>query len=372
MPFVRLKFGVHQRARVHQASEDRSGAGVVDQGWIAVRRKGEWDKIDSRQGPFLEHGSQYHGFEVLRVIQKFGNLVLGLGKETIARSGRAILKQLEEEAAEAVGDVAIAVPLEGGQPVSARPHYHVGAGIDSRPGKLLHSGRHFASRLHGIRICRVKVQGHDDDVVLAAGTFDQSLHLDDVLVRGKGLGTIRTGAHPDAVEPDGLPNARNVPTSTSHSNIWYHLGLAHFLRGDFLQAERCYRTCLEFSKNPDMESATRHWLYMSLRRQGKEEEAKRELTPITDGMDIIENHGYHQLLLMYKGLRRAEDLIEKSLVGDGIASATVAYGAANWFFYNGDRDRAREIFLQIVSGEQWSAFGHIAAEADLARMTSSR
>ena len=31
----------------------------------------------------------------------------------------------------------------------------------------------------------------------------------------------------DQVEPDGLPNAAGIPTSTLHFNIWYHLGLAH-------------------------------------------------------------------------------------------------------------------------------------------------
>ena len=35
---------------------------------------------------------------------------------------------------------------------------------------------------------------------------------------------------------------------------------------------------------------------------------------------------------------------------------------------NGNRLRAREIFEKVVSGPQWSAFGYIAAEADLRRM----
>jgi hypothetical protein len=41
---------------------------------------------------------------------------------------------------------------------------------------------------------------------------------------------------PDEVEPDGLPNAAGIPTSTLHSNIWYHLGLARYLQGDFAAA----------------------------------------------------------------------------------------------------------------------------------------
>ena len=45
-------------------------------------------------------------------------------------------------------------------------------------------------------------------------------------------------ARPDEVEPDGQPNARGVPTSTLNSNIWYHLGLAHYLEGDFRNAAR--------------------------------------------------------------------------------------------------------------------------------------
>ena len=38
---------------------------------------------------------------------------------------------------------------------------------------------------------------------------------------------------PDEVEPDGAPNKAGIPRSTLQSNIWYHLGLAQYLRGDF-------------------------------------------------------------------------------------------------------------------------------------------
>ena len=38
---------------------------------------------------------------------------------------------------------------------------------------------------------------------------------------------------PDEIEPDGAPNKAGIPRSTLQSNIWYHLGLAHYLRGRF-------------------------------------------------------------------------------------------------------------------------------------------
>ncbi len=171
----------------------------------------------------------------------------------------------------------------------------------------------------------------------------------------------------DRVEADGLPNARNVPTSTSHSNIWYHLGLAHYLRGDFESAHTAYENCMRFSTNPDMLSATSHWLIMTLRRLGQERRANMLLIPIQPQMDIIENHSYHRLLMMYKGVEDPESLLAESEMSGGVDFATLGYGVGNWYLTQGQRQRAKEIFERVVASDVWSAFGYIAAEAELAR-----
>ena len=169
----------------------------------------------------------------------------------------------------------------------------------------------------------------------------------------------------DEVEPDGQPNALNIPTSTLQFNIWYHLGLAHYLKGDFASALDAYDQCMNVSSNPDAQAATSHWKYMTLRRLGRDSEAAVVLEPIDAEMEIIENDAYHQLLLMYKG-----DVSADSVLGpeaDAVQSATVAYGVGNWYYYNGNEARAMEIFRDILAGQGWAAFGYIAAEAELAR-----
>lgn len=173
---------------------------------------------------------------------------------------------------------------------------------------------------------------------------------------------------PDAVEPDGQPNARGIPTSTLQFNIWYHFGLTHYLRGDLVQALTGYRECLDVSGNPDALVATSHWLYMTLRRMGSTVAAARVLERITPDMDVIENHAYHRLLLMYKGEMSADALLAEAAGSDGVQNATIAYGVGNWWLSNGDTTRALDLFRRIVAGPQWAAFGHIAAEADLARL----
>lgn len=175
--------------------------------------------------------------------------------------------------------------------------------------------------------------------------------------------------HPDEVEPDGLPNAQNVPTSTLQSNIWYHLGLAYYLRGDFSRATNAYREALAVSANPDMLVATTHWAYMTQRRLGNTDAAAQLLAPIHAGMDIIENGTYHRLLLLYKGELPPDSLLPGAESGDAVQDATVGYGVGNWHLYNGRRDRAMQIFRDVVesSADQWPAFGYIAAEAEISR-----
>jgi len=178
----------------------------------------------------------------------------------------------------------------------------------------------------------------------------------------------RVANRPDEVEPDGQPNAQNIPTSTLKTNIYYHLGLAHYLKGEFEKAADAYRLCMEHSKNADMQVATAHWQYMTLRRLGREAEAARVLEPITADMSVIENGSYHRLLMMYKGASTPDALLAASKA-EALDAVTIGYGVANWHLYNGRRAEAERILKAIVEENartQWAGFGYIAAEAELA------
>lgn len=170
---------------------------------------------------------------------------------------------------------------------------------------------------------------------------------------------------PDVIEADGMPNRLNIPTSTSHTNIYYHLGLARYLTGDFAAARDAYERCASFAKNDDMRCATWYWLYLTLRRLGDERAATKLLDPVTPDLDVIENTSYHRLLLLFKGELTADEVAGPD--GDDIDDATVAYGLGMWWQLQGDRDEAESIFRRITDGPAWAAFGHIAAEAELVR-----
>lgn len=171
----------------------------------------------------------------------------------------------------------------------------------------------------------------------------------------------------DEIEPDGAPNAAGVPRSTLQFNIWYHLGLAYYLKGDFANAKRAYEECLKVSDNDDSITATTDWQWMTFMRMGDKAGAAKVLERITPKMDILENGSYHRRLLMYKGLEKPEALLDTTNADD-LTIATQGYGVGNYYRVIGDQAKAKEIFDRVLAGKQWAAFGYIAAEVDRAKM----
>lgn len=168
---------------------------------------------------------------------------------------------------------------------------------------------------------------------------------------------------PDETEPDGMPNAFNIPVSTLKSNIFYHLGLAYYLKKQLPEAERAFRDCIALHTNDDNLVSATHWLYMILRLQGKTQEAWQAVEAIHPEMNIIENMAYHRLCLLYKGQKNVSDFLGED--HSAVMNDAVAYGIGNYYKYNGNQARAMQVFDRILSGPAWASFGYIAAEAEL-------
>ncbi len=206
-----------------------------------------------------------------------------------------------------------------------------------------------------------KLYRHRGHRYISARQFDLALadfHLATKLIAGK----------PDEIEPDGRPNKLNKPLSTLHFNIWYHVGLAHYLKGDFSKALAAYLECMKVSRNNDDSFvATSDWLYMTYRRLNDQAAAAKVLEAIHDKMEIIENDSYYKRLRMYQGKLAPEALLDTAKADD-LTIATQGYGVGNWHLYNGRKAEAIALFERVTAGKERNAFGYIAAEADLKRL----
>lgn len=178
---------------------------------------------------------------------------------------------------------------------------------------------------------------------------------------------------PLEIEEDGMPNKLNIPLSTGQFNVWYHLGLGHYLKGDWEDALEAYKKCLEVSDNDDLIVATLDWYYMTLVKLGRDEEATELLSLVHNDMEIIENDAYFKRLLMYKGELESSELMRVSpdTNDQRLQYVTQGYGLGNYFLANGDTLTAKSIFDNVISTGYWSAFGYIASEMELANLSGN-
>ena len=167
----------------------------------------------------------------------------------------------------------------------------------------------------------------------------------------------------DQLEPDGLPNTKNIPLSTLHGNIWYHLGLAYYLKNDMKNALKAFNNRSVTHKYDDNIVSGGHWLYMINRRLGKIDKSSAVINEVHKDMDIIENMSYHQSCLFYKG-----ELQESEMEMDEVA----LYTLANWYVYEkNDTIKAKEYYQNLLEkGNQYS-FAYIAGESDWNRLVNS-
>lgn len=231
---------------------------------------------------------------------------------------------------------------------------------------------------------RLAYEGRYHDAVLAYTTALQRFPESESLLRHRGhrFITLRRFARaetdlrraaavmrgvPDELEPDGQPNAQNVPRSTRHGNVLYHLGLALYLQGEFREASARWIAGLENAQNDDSVVSMAWWAWLSSRRAGMTEaQCAPILARIHEDMDLLENHDYHALLMLAKGERTIDELLPPR-DDASISNSTRAYGVSAVLLLRGEEQRARELWQEIVGGPYWAAFGHIAAEAELAR-----
>lgn len=177
--------------------------------------------------------------------------------------------------------------------------------------------------------------------------------------------------HPDAIEPDGAPTPGppTPPRSTDRSNILYHLALAHYLRAEYRPAERFFALAADLPlTNDDNRVACAHWRWLALQRLGDRAAAAALLATISPAMDVRENHSYHRLLLRYQSPPADLSLPAELPVTD----PGYAYGVAAHLAVLGHPVESAALLRRIVNGTNPAAFGHIAAEADLASLGARR
>jgi len=147
--------------------------------------------------------------------------------------------------------------------------------------------------------------------------------------------------------------------------IWYHLGVVHYLRGDFAEAAASFAKAQPIAPDAGELAGSTDWLWMSLSRAGRGADAKAMLDRRPDSKPVT--NAYTRRLQLYRGEIGPEAVLT-STDTDDVQVATLAYGLGNWYLLRGDKTQARGWFERSIQSGGWPAFGFIVSEVELRRL----
>jgi len=151
---------------------------------------------------------------------------------------------------------------------------------------------------------------------------------------------------------------------STNYGILYHLGIVHFARGEFDRAAEMFRRAQPRFPNAGELAGSTDWLWMSLSRAGRHEEARAMLARRPDSLTV--ENAYTQRLRLYRGEIGPDQALNADT--SDVNVATISYGVGNWYLVRGDSARAREWFARSVKSGGWPGFGFILSEVELRRL----
>jgi Flp pilus assembly protein TadD len=160
---------------------------------------------------------------------------------------------------------------------------------------------------------------------------------------------------------------RGYALDSTNYGILFHLGVLHFVQGNFAEAVRMFTRAQPRAPDGGELAGSTDWLWMSLARAGRVAEANAMLARRPDTLAAPPGYAYAQRLKLYRGELTPETLFTSADTAD-VQVATLSFGLGNWYLARGDTVRARAQFERAVRSGGWPGFGFIASEAELRRL----
>jgi hypothetical protein len=152
------------------------------------------------------------------------------------------------------------------------------------------------------------------------------------------------------------------------NGIYYHLALAHYLKGNYAEATKAYEGCVRTAPATDEGPvACRAWQYLALRRAGRTDDAAKVLETVNPGLKLTEGAAYLDRLLLFKGAMTEQEAAKRMEEGP-LQVSTVGYGIGTWHLLNNRPAEAKSYFAKATSTDAWNSFGAVASDVELKRM----
>lgn len=155
---------------------------------------------------------------------------------------------------------------------------------------------------------------------------------------------------------------------------WYYQGVAAYLSKYYMIAETAFKraTDLMIEQGIDEYVAPIEWLWLTLQKLGKKEEASELVAPITwDTPCIPRSLSYKRRILLYNGTIKPEDFLDREDIKTrdrpDLYLISELYGLGNYYYIIGEVEKSNELLLEARDVPTFhGAFAYQQACNDLA------
>lgn len=173
-------------------------------------------------------------------------------------------------------------------------------------------------------------------------------------------------SQPDVYEYD----AAGKPGPTYQHNIWYHIGLYHFLKRNYTAGAEAFEKSLATAYKGNDKAGASDWLYNCYMRAGMTDKASAVVKPFTLEFDIEpKDYPYYRRLLLFNNVIQPSELVNEAKPGDSLTlnDMTKLYGLANYYLYRGDSAKSQTLYAKVLQAKAWQGFAYASAELDVAK-----
>ncbi len=164
------------------------------------------------------------------------------------------------------------------------------------------------------------------------------------------------------------PDGQLVGTNIRHASQLL-LGMTQYIRGDYGRAYPALVAAAQSADDGDGIAAASLWLFFTLQRAGRLEEASQIAKVIPADLPVTTRRPEHRLLQAFAGTISLDSLQrDLGFVHEPGTAGLYLYGVGSSLLARGRRAEAVEAFDEVRATAGWSSAVYLAAEAALARL----
>lgn len=145
---------------------------------------------------------------------------------------------------------------------------------------------------------------------------------------------------------------------------WYLMGISYYFLGRYHDSETSMRLARKLASTKAEQICADYWRWFCLTFMKEKEKADAITDNLNPNLKLVTGDAFYQVLLLFKGLRKPEEILKFSSRYNINSKMIMEYGAAQYYYINGNEKEGNKIIKNLLDMDEqdfWPGFAFQAA-----------